>query len=207
MPLRVRYILCMPKLSRSTAKARVLSSREVYRGPVFRVTSDEVIEPTGVRVRRDIVRHSGSVVILALDQNGALPKILLERQYRHAAEQFLWELPAGRIDAGESELTAAKRELLEETGYTATRWKRVLRFFATPGFVAEPMSVYLARDLRPGEAQPEDDEVIRLRFLPVNQAVNWVLRGTIRDAKTIASILWLKQSRIGPKAPQKARSK
>ena len=197
----------MPKSSRSTAKARVLSSREVYRGSVFWVTSDEVIEPAGVRVRRDIVRHSGSVVILALDESGAQAKILLERQYRHAAEQFLWELPAGRIDAGESELTAAKRELLEETGYAATRWKRVLRFFATPGFVAEPMSVYLARDLRQGKAQPEEDEVIQLRFLPVNQAVNWVLRGTIRDAKTIASILWLKQSRIGPKAAQKARSK
>ncbi len=169
----------MPKLLRSTAKARVLSSREVYRGPVFWVTSDEVIEPAGVRVRRDIVRHSGSVVILALDESGAQ----------------------------ESELTAAKRELLEETGYTATRWKRVLRFFATPGFVAEPMSVYLARNLRSGKAQPEDDEVIQVRFIPVNQAVNWVLRGTIRDAKTIASILWLKQSRIGPKAAQKARSK
>src|SRR5438046_9068335 len=117
----------MPKLSRSTAKARVLSSREVYRGPVCSVTSHEVSEPAGVRVRRDIVRHSGSVVILALDESGAQAKILLERQYRHAAEQFLWELPAGRIDAGESELTAAKRELLQETRYTATRWKPVPR--------------------------------------------------------------------------------
>jgi ADP-ribose pyrophosphatase len=185
----------------------VLTSREVYRGPVFWVTSDEVIEPGGVRVRRDIVRHSGSVVILALDEKGSEPSILLERQYRHAAQQFLWELPAGRIDPGESELTAAKRELLEETGFTAMRWKRVLRFFATPGFVAEPMSVYLARGLRQGQAQPEQDEVIHLRFLPIAQAVNWVLKGTIRDAKTIASILWLNQTRIGPKAAQKAHSK
>jgi ADP-ribose pyrophosphatase len=147
------------------------------------------------------------VVILALDESSTQPKILLERQYRHAAEQFLWELPAGRIDSGESELTAAKRELLEETGYTATRWKRVLRFFATPGFVAEPMSVYLARNLRSGKAQLEDDEVIQIRFIPINQAVNWVLWGIISDAKTIASILWLNQSRIGPKPAQKARSK
>jgi ADP-ribose diphosphatase len=196
----------MPKIFRSTAKARVLSSREVYRGPVFWVTSDEVIEPAGVRVRRDIVRHSGSVVILALDESGARPKILLERQYRHAAEQFLWELPAGRIDPDESELTAAKRELMEETGYTATRWKRVLKFFATPGFVAEPMSVYLARGLRHGKARPEKDEVIHVRFLPVNQAVNRVLKGTVRDAKTIASILWLNQTRIGSRTAQKARS-
>src|SRR5438094_9907400 len=100
----------MPKSSRSTAKARVLSSREVYRGPVFWVTSDEVIEPAGVRVRRDIVRHSGSVVILALDESGDQAKIVLERQYRHAAEQSLSELRAGRIEAGETEITAAQRE-------------------------------------------------------------------------------------------------
>src|SRR5207247_9017574 len=117
----------MPRSSRITAKSRVLTSREVYRGPVFWITSDEVIEPAGVRVRRDIVRHSGSVVILALDESSAQPKILLERQYRHAAEQILCEMPAGRIDAGESELTAPNRELLEDTGYAATRWKRVLK--------------------------------------------------------------------------------
>src|SRR5438093_11198652 len=100
----------MPKSSRSTAKARVLSSREVYRGPVFWVTSDEVIEPAGVRVRRDIVRHSGSVVILALDESRAQAEILLERQYRHAAEQFLCEVAVGRIDAGQRQPTARKPE-------------------------------------------------------------------------------------------------
>src|SRR5947207_12843079 len=161
----------MPKLLRSTAKARVLSSREVYRGSVFWVTSDEVIEPAGVRVRRDIVRHSGSVVILALDESGAQAKVLLERQYRHAAEQLLWELPAGRIDAGESELTAAKRELLEETGYTAKRWTRTLTFWASPGFLDETMAIYMARGLRRGTAKPEEDEVIAKRFFPLSAAV------------------------------------
>src|SRR5947199_9206632 len=106
----------MPKLLRSTAKARVLSSREVYRGPVFWVTSDEVIEPAGVRVSRDIVRYSGSVVFLALDESGAQAKILLEREYRHAAEMFFWELRAVRIDVGASARTTAKLELLHETG-------------------------------------------------------------------------------------------
>src|SRR5439155_19486741 len=98
----VRYILYMPKSSRSTAKARVLSSRQAYRGPAFWVTSDEVIDPAGVRVRRDIVRHSGSVLILALGESSAQPKLLLGRQYRHAAEQSLWGLPAGRIVSAES---------------------------------------------------------------------------------------------------------
>jgi ADP-ribose diphosphatase len=182
--------------STSSKRARVLSSREAYRGPVFWVTTDEVLEPTGVRVRRDVVRHSGSVVVLAVDETGGGPRVLLEKQYRHAAGKFLYELPAGRIDKGENELRAAKRELLEETGYSARRWKRILHFWASPGFVAEAMSIYLARDLRPGAAQPEDDEVIDLQLVPLEKAVDMVLRGAIQDAKTIAGVLWLdRQSR------------
>ena len=111
----------MRKLSRNKAasKARILSSREVYRGPIFWVTTDYVLEPGGVHARRDIVHHPGSVVILAVDENLSKPRVLLERQYRHAAQSHLWELPAGRVDKGETELAAAKRELFEETGYTA----------------------------------------------------------------------------------------
>jgi ADP-ribose pyrophosphatase len=171
--------------------ARLLSSRTVYRGPVFWVTTDQVQEPGGVRARRDVVRHSGSVVVLAVDDSGSTPRVLLERQYRHAAQDYLWELPAGRIDPGEPELKAAQRELLEETGYTAARWRRVLHFYASPGFVAETMAVYLATGLRAGPAQPEEDEVIYKRLVPLPTTVSMVLRGTIRDAKTIASLLWL----------------
>lgn len=188
----------MPKSLRKkagSATARVLSSREVYNGPAFRVTADEVLEPSGVRTRRDIVRHSGSVVILAVEEGRPEPRILLERQYRHAARQLLWELPAGRIDAGESDLAAAKRELLEETGYTASRWRRILSFYASPGFLAETMNLYQARGLRPGQAQPEADEVIHIRMVPLSAAVRMVMRGTIKDAKTISGILWLSQSR------------
>ncbi len=191
----------MPKSSRKKAapKARVLSSREVYHGPAFRVTADEVLEPSGVRTRRDIVRHSGSVVILAVEEGKSEPRILLERQYRHAARQLLWELPAGRIDEGENDLDAAKRELLEETGYTASRWRCILRFYASPGFLAETMNLYFARGLRPGQAQPEADEVIHIRMVPLSAAVRMVMRGTIKDAKTISGILWLSQSRRGSK--------
>ena len=139
------------------------------------------------------------MVILAVDETGAVPRILLERQYRHAAQQFLWELPAGRIDDGEEALTAAKRELLEETGYTASVWKRILKFYASPGFVAEVMNVYLARKLHPGVAQPEDDEAIQVRFFPLFRAVSMVMNGTVKDAKTISSILWLNHQRRGSK--------
>jgi ADP-ribose pyrophosphatase len=192
----------MPKSSRkkATPKARVISSREVYNGPAFRVTADEVLEPSGVRTRRDIVHHSGSVVILAIEEEGGSePRVLLERQYRHAARQMLWELPAGRIDEGENDLGAAKRELLEETGYSASRWRRILHFYASPGFLAEAMNLYFARGLRPGPAQPEADEVIQVRMVLLSAAVRMVMRGTIKDGKTIAGILWLSQSRKGSK--------
>jgi ADP-ribose pyrophosphatase len=178
-------------MPRSSTKARLISSRTVYRGPVFTVTTDHVQEPNGVTARRDVIHHSGSVVVLAVDDSAATARVLLERQYRHAASDYLWELPAGRIDSGEKELQAAKRELLEETGYTASQWRRILKFYASPGFVAETMSVFLATGLRAGEAQPEADEVIYKRMVPLPAAVRMVIGGTIRDAKTISSVLWL----------------
>src|SRR5689334_18289860 len=126
-------------------KARVLRSKVVFRGPVFYVTSDRVREPGGIVVRRDMVRHPGSVVILAVDDSRRPLRVLLARQYRYAARQSLWELPAGRIDHGEAPLAAAKRELLEETGYSARRWKRALFFYSSPGFLDETMAIYLDR--------------------------------------------------------------
>jgi ADP-ribose pyrophosphatase len=179
-----------PRKKTSTKGVRLVSSRTVYRGPVFSVTTDHVQEPGGVTARRDVIHHTGSVVVLAVDDSAATPRVLLERQYRHAASDYLWELPAGRIDPGEKELAAAKRELLEETGYTASKWKRILKFYASPGFVAETMSVFLATGLRAGEAQPEDDEIIYKRMVPLPTAVHMAVSGTIRDAKTISSVLW-----------------
>lgn len=178
-------------MKRRTTKARLISTRTIYRGPAFWVTTDMVLEPEGIRVRRDIVHHIGSVVILAVDESGSTPGVLLERQYRHAANDYLWELPAGRIDPGEKALPAAQRELREETGYTASHWRRILHFYASPGFVAETMSVYLATGLRAGKAQPEADEIIQKRMMPLASAVRMVLNGKVRDAKTISSILWL----------------
>jgi ADP-ribose pyrophosphatase len=189
--LTIAYIVGMPKSSPAKTKARVLSSVEAYRGPAFWITTDQVLEPSGVRGRRDIVRHTGSVVILAVDETHSEPRVLLVRQYRHAAQQYLWELCAGRIDKGEKEPSAAKRELIEETGYTAARWKRILNFYASPGFVAETMSIYLATGLRPGTARPEEDEVIEIKFFPLSAVVRMVMSGRIHDGKTIAGVLWL----------------
>lgn len=195
----------MPKIvrrkkTRKSPSARVLSSRTVYQGPVFWVTSDQVVEPSGIRVRRDIVRHTGSVVILATTEGPREPHVLLECQYRHAADSYLLELPAGRIDKDEKALPAAKRELLEETGYTAKKWKEILNFYASPGFVAEPMTLFWARGLKPGPAQPEADEVIEQQFVALSEALRMVRNGSIRDAKTISGVLWLALHRNGLKS-------
>jgi ADP-ribose pyrophosphatase len=177
--------------------ARVLSRKIVFRGRVFYVTSERVREPRprdgAIEVRRDIVHHPGSVVVMAIDRNEAEPRILLERQYRFAARQRLWELPAGRIDEAEHALAAAKRELMEETGYRASRWKLAMRFWSSPGFLDEQMALYVASGLRRGHARPEEDEVITKTFLPLSAARRMVMNGKIRDAKTIAGILWLAQ--------------
>ena len=107
----------------------------------------------------------------------------------------MWELPAGRIDDGETALTAAKRELLEETGYSArSMGKRILHFYVSPGFLDETMTIYMARGLRPGQAQPEADEKIAVRFVTLSEALKMALHGRIRDAKMICGILWLAQT-------------
>lgn len=178
---------------KSRRMVRVISSKTAFRGPVFSVMTDEVEEPGNIRVRRDVIRHSGSIVVLPLDDSGRTPQVLLERQYRYAAGMRMWELPAGRVDPGENALAAAKRELIEETGYTASRWQRALFFYVSPGFLDESMTVYLASGLKKGIAQPEEDERIAVRFFPLQQAVRMATSGKIVDAKTIASLLWLEK--------------
>jgi ADP-ribose diphosphatase len=179
-------------------QARVVSSKTVYRGPVFSVTTDYVREP-GIDqpLRRDMVRHQGSVVVLAVEERGGEPRVLLARQYRHAVGGPLWELPAGRIDPGESALVGAKRELREETGITARQWRHAFTFYSSPGFLDETMAIYLARGLTRGAAQPEEDEMISQRFFPLSRAVRMVMNGTIRDGKTIAAVLWYDRRRGG----------
>lgn len=188
--------------SRKTASpskngVRVLKSRVTYRAPVFYVTSDMVKEPSGVTARRDIIRHPGSVVVLAVDERGPEPKVLLERQFRYAAGKYMWEIPAGRIDEGETALEGAKRELIEETGYRAKKWKRALHYYASPGFLDETMSIYLAQDLEKGKATPEDDEVIKIRMFPLSAVLKMIMAGRIEDGKTISGVLWFARFRRG----------
>ncbi len=174
-----------------TGTAEVLSSETVYKGRIFYVTADEVREPGNVTARRDVVRHNGSVVVLAVDTttNPADPGILLIRQYRHAAGKFLLELPAGRIEPGEELMAAASRELIEETGYRAAKWSRHSTYYASPGFLSEAMNIVLAEDLTLGEATPEDDERIELLMTPLSEVIAMIHRGEIEDGKTLIGVL------------------
>jgi ADP-ribose pyrophosphatase len=182
-----------PKAQRS----KLLSSKRAYKGRVFDVYADTVQEPNGLILKRDVIRHSGSVVILAIEEskNPADPEVILERQYRHAIGDFLLELPAGRIEPGESPLAAAKREMIEETGFRAKRWTLLTKYFASPGFLGEWMQIYLARDIREGEAKPEADEQIETLRIPLSEAMNLVRSNKIRDGKSLIGLLLLDASR------------
>jgi ADP-ribose pyrophosphatase len=131
-------------------------------------------------------------VILAIDKGKKKsdPVVLIERQFRHAAQQFLYEVPAGKMEAGEDHLEGAQRELLEETGYRAKKWTKLVKYFASPGFLGEWMQVFLAEDLTPGEARPEEDESFELQFVPLSELLRLIGDGKIRDGKTLISVLF-----------------
>jgi len=167
--------------------AKILKSTQVYEGPVFGVRRDEVLEPGGLRATREVVTHPGSVVVLPVLDDG---RVVLIRQYRHATRQYLWELVAGRIEAGETPKRAAARELLEETGYRAKRFSLFLDVFPTPGFVEERMFILLAEGLTAGEAQPKEDEKIEARAYRLKKLKEMIHRGKLRDAKSVAGILY-----------------
>src|SRR5213082_289971 len=168
-------------------KARVLSSITVYEGPIFGIRRDKVIEPSGVRATREVITHPGSVVVLPVLADG---RILLIQQYRHATRQYLWELVAGRMDPGETPKAAAARELIEETGYRARRFRIFLDIFPTPGFLEERMFILLAEGLTAREAEPEEDEKIIPRAYSRKQLDEMIGEGKLRDAKSIAGILY-----------------
>ena len=165
---------------------KLVSSRERYRCGLFRVTEDHAVDPDGFEIRRSIVQHAGSAVMMAVDGRG---RILLVRQYRLPARAMMWELPAGRLDPGENPLQAARRELVEETGYRARKWKKLLSLYPSPGYVAEKMTVYVATDLIKGEAQPMEDERIRCRWFAPRDLERMLRTGRLQDAKTIAAFL------------------
>jgi ADP-ribose pyrophosphatase len=172
-------------------KAELLGSETVFEGPLFRVLRDSLIEPGGKQVVRDVIRHNGSVVILAVDntKDKRDPWVVVEQQYRHAANHFLWELPAGKLEPGEDPLLGAQRELVEETGYHARKWKPLIEYYPSPGFLGESMLVFLAEGLVAGDAHPEDDEQIAFRLVKLSELVKLIEKGAILDGKTLSAVL------------------
>jgi len=168
--------------------SRVLSSKTVYQGKVVTVKVEQVAEPGGVKAARELVCHSGSVVVLAHLPDGTL---LLVRQYRHSAGQSMWELVAGGIERGETPKEAARRELIEETGYRARRLKPLFDFYPSPGVLTERMFLVEARGLTLSKAQPESDERIRVGRFTRRQVKAMLAAGKIKDGKTLAGLYWL----------------
>jgi ADP-ribose pyrophosphatase len=170
---------------------KTVSSTEVFTCPVFRVTQDKAVDKEGFTIERNIVRHNGSAVMMAVDEK---KRVMLVRQFRLPAGQYMWELPAGKIDDGETAIKAAKRELIEETGVRAKKWKKLASYYPSPGFLKERMTVFLATDLKQGEAQPMHDEQIETRWFTKKELKQAILSNEIIDGKTmIGYFYWTKQ--------------
>lgn len=167
---------------------KIITSKQLLKTPIFSVSQDVALDPDGFEIKRAIIHHGGSAVMMPVDDK---KRILLVRQYRLPAKQYLWELPAGRIDEGENALQAAKRELIEETGYRAKKWSKLGEFYASPGFLAEKMTIYLATNLTAGEKEPMEDERIETRWFKWREVDKAIEAGEILDAKTqIGFLKW-----------------
>ncbi len=170
-------------------KLKLLNRKIVYRGLVFNTVVDDVEYASGNRSIREIAEHPGGAVVLALFSN---EDIILINQHRYPLDKFIWELPAGKLDFGEDPLHCAQRELEEETGYVARRWKKLTSIYTTPGFCSEILHIYLAADLYEapeGRKLEEGEETMTLNILPLSEAVQMIKRQEIRDSKTICGIL------------------
>jgi 8-oxo-dGTP pyrophosphatase MutT (NUDIX family) len=179
---------------RKSDRVKVVSSKVLLKGLVFGVKRDRVVEPNGIETTREWITHAGSVVVLPVFPDG---RILMIRQYRHAAGQYLWELVAGHKDEGESFAQGALRELQEETGYTARRTRKLLEIFPSPGMLGERMEIFLADGLIEGTARPEHDEKITQRIFTLHEAEKRIESGKIIDAKSIAGILYYSRFATG----------
>jgi ADP-ribose diphosphatase len=174
------------------SRIKIIRSKTLYRGRVLRLKLDEIIEPGKIRAMREIVEHSGSVVVLAIFEDES---VLLVRQYRYAARQPLWELVAGGIEPGETVRQAARRELIEETGFKARMLRPLFSFFPSPGVLTERMHLVEARGLTQFKARPEPDERIETKRFPLARLRLMLDRKQIKDAKTLIGILWALRSR------------
>jgi ADP-ribose pyrophosphatase len=165
-----------------------MSRQVIYQGHKIAVAVDTAELPDGQTVRRDVVLHPGAVAILPLLDP---VRVCLLRNLRPIVGETLLEIPAGTLEPGEPPEAAAVRELAEETGYRASRWRKLAEFIPSPGVLSERTHLFVAQDLTPGPPHPEKDEDLESQIVSWEQALAWVIDGTIHDAKTlIAVLLW-----------------
>jgi ADP-ribose pyrophosphatase len=162
------------------------NSTTYFRGRVIRVTVDEVTLPNGHRASLEIVHHPGGAAAVAIDKD---KRVCLLRQFRHAAGGFLWELPAGKLEPDEPPLLTAQRELVEEAGSDAANWESLGTCTPSPGVMREVVHLFLATGLSPATSAPESAEVFEIHWVPIAEAHQWILDGTIGDAKTAMGIM------------------
>jgi ADP-ribose pyrophosphatase len=183
---------------------RPISGELVYDGKLLQVRRDKVRLPDGATAEREYIRHPGAVVIIALLETGEL---LMERQFRYPLGRDMIELPAGKIDPGEPPLDTAKRELLEETGYSASEWRHLATIHLAIGYSDEHIEIFLARQLTRSEAKLDAEEFLEVFALSLASALEWVREGRITDAKTLSALLWAEKVLEGPwgEPPRKPR--
>ncbi len=176
-----------------------LSSRRIHTGKVLNLDIDTVRFPNGSTGELEMIRHPGAAAVLPFlsDPAGEDPQIMLLKQYRYAAEDFLYEIPAGRLDPGEEPARCARRELKEETGCEAERIEHLYTFYTTPGFIDERIHAFMAVGLTRGQSQTETDEFITVETMTLSHALGLIEKGEIKDAKTALTILYAAGFRAG----------
>ena len=173
-------------------KPTPIASHHIHSGRIIDVSTERLRYGNGREYDLDFVRHPGAAAVVAVDDGG---RVCFVRQYRHGITDFLWEIPAGKLDPGEAPQACAVRELAEETGVQAGRWTSLGRYLPAPGIFTEVIHLYLARDLTVGAPAPDADEELELQWLPIEDAVAMLLRGEWNDGKT-ALALWRAQSQL-----------
>ncbi|TCS84072.1 NUDIX hydrolase [Tepidibacillus fermentans] len=167
---------------------KTVSSQQIFDGKIIKVFVDTVELPNGKHATREIVRHPGAVGILAVTKEN---RVLMVKQYRKPMNQFLYEIPAGKLEPGEDPKLCAIRELKEETGYVATNMTPFSKFYTSPGFADEFIHLFYAEGIEAGEATPDEDEFVELVELTLDESIEMIEKGKIVDAKTIISIYYL----------------
>jgi ADP-ribose pyrophosphatase len=174
---------------------KVHKKTSLYNGKIFDVVLEKVTLPNGAVKHREIVRHPGAAAMVPILDDG---RVVLIKQYRHAVGEYVWEIPAGTLEPDEAPVACARRELVEETGYEATRLEKLTEILPAPGYTDEHIHIFLATGLRPAEQKLEDDEVLELQPTALDKALAMAVRGEICDAKTITG-LWLASLRARAK--------